>query len=393
VIVVPLKHLLDQWHKEARGFDFNAIKCYENSDVWRAQLAKRLGQLHATYEGYVIAMVTNSTFIGDSFQQVMDDIEIPFLIVADEAHNLGSQANLDALPSNARYRLALSATPDRYNDRAGTEGLSDYFGGIIINYDLEDAIENKYLCPYDYHPHLCPMSELEYEQYLELTNELANERKKHPQVKTKKHESLIGKRNDLITGVESKLEILEARLRKQEQDGGVKHTLIYAGSHKGADELRHIERTVKVIGRGLNISIRKFTYRETAKERIDILKNFASGELQAIVAIKCLDEGVDIPATRVAYILASTKNPKEFIQRRGRVLRLSPGKEKAIIHDFLVAPPHKRYEDDDLLEKEISRAKVFAELALNKSECNATISKFSEQFGIILQNSWESYYE
>jgi len=381
VIVLPLKHLLDQWHKEAMDFGFNAIKCYEKSDIWRTQLAERLGILKVTRKDYVMAMVTNSTFGMDSFQQAMASINTPFLIVADEAHNLGSQTYLDALPLNATYRLALSATPDRYNDATGTEALYKYFGNPVINFELKDAIENKYLCPYDYHPHLCPMSEMEYEEYIDLSNLLAEERKNYTQVETNEYIRLIGKRNDLITGVESKLEILAEELQKQAQEGGISHTLIYAGSRKGADELRHIERTVKIIGE-LNISTRKFTSDESLEERRHILKLFASGELQSIAAIKCLDEGVDVPATRVAYILASTSNPREFIQRRGRVLRRSPGKEKAIIHDFLVAPPYKRNEGDDMVERELNRAHEFASLALNKDECTSVIKEFAEQFGV-----------
>lgn len=383
VIVLPLKHLVDQWHKEAMDFGFNAIKCYEKSDAWRTQLAERLGMLKVTRKDYVMAMVTNSTFGMDSFQQAMAGINTPFLIVADEAHNLGSQTYLDALPLNATYRLALSATPDRYNDPTGTTALYDYFGKAVINFELKDAIENKFLCPYDYHPHLCPMSELEFEEYIELSNLLVIERKKFTKVETKEYSNLIGKRNDLITGVESKLQILSDGLKKQAQEGAISHTLIYAGSRRGADELRHIERTIKIIG-GLNISTRKFTSDESLEDRRDILKLFASGELQSIAAIKCLDEGVDVPATRVAYILASTSNPREFIQRRGRVLRKSPGKEKAIIHDFLVAPPYKRNEGDDMVERELNRAKEFAALALNKDECDAAIKEFAEKFGVTL---------
>jgi superfamily II DNA or RNA helicase len=385
VIVLPLKHLLDQWYREALGFGFESIRCYENSNFWRKSLAESLSNQKTTNSGYVIAMVTNSTFAMKNFQNEIAKINTDFLIVADEAHNLGSATYLKALPENANFRLALSATPDRYNDSAGTKELFNYFGDPVINFSLENAINENFLCPYDYHPHLCPMSELEYEEYIELTDLIREEKIKTDEKgeKTKKLNQLQGKRNDLITGVASKLDILKEQLKKQHADGGVSHTLIYCGMRRGEDELRHIERTVKLIG-SVGIKTRKFTADESLDDRREILKLFASGELESIAAIKCLDEGVDIPATRVAYILASTANPREFIQRRGRVLRKSEGKSKAIIHDFMIAPPFRRNEEDDMVERELERGLEFARLALNIDECMPVLDEFANNFGIKL---------
>ena len=383
VIVLPLKHLLDQWYEEALEFGFESIKCYEKSGIWRKNLAESLSVQRTTNSGYVMAMVTNSTFAMDDFQNELAKINTDFLIVADEAHNLGSSTYLKSLPENANFRLALSATPDRHNDSNGTKELFKYFGEPVIEFTLEDAINRGFLCPYDYHPHLCPMSEEEYENYMELTELIRSEKKKVDDKgeKTKKLIQLQGKRNDLITGVVSKLDILKVELNKQLVEEGVSHTLIYCGMRRGEDELRHIERTVKLIG-DMGIKTRKFTADESLDERREILSLFSSGELEAIAAIKCLDEGVDVPATRVAYILASTANPREFIQRRGRVLRKSDGKEKAIIHDFMIAPPFRRNEEDDMVERELERGLEFARLALNAEECMVVLDEFADQFGV-----------
>ena len=383
IIVLPLKHLLDQWHSEAIGFGFDPIKCYENSATWRKKLAERMGVLNVTGSGYIMALVTNSTFSLDPFQAEMQRIDCDFLLVADEAHNLGSQTYLDALPSNANFRLALSATPERHNDIFGTDALFHYFGDPVIEFTLEDAINAGFLCPYEYHPHLCLLSEAEYEEYLALSDLIKAEMVKSAgkNERTKEYNRLQGKRSDLIAGVESKLVKLEMLLNLQAETDGISHTLVYCGSRKGEDNDRHIERTLKLIGK-LGIKARKFTASESMEDRKEILKLFSAGELGAIAAIKCLDEGVDVPATRVAYILASTANPREYIQRRGRVLRKSEGKEIAVIHDFLVAPPSKKYREDDMVERELERAREFSSLALNRSECDAVLGALAYENGV-----------
>lgn len=378
VIVLPLKHLLDQWHGEAASFGLDSIKCYESSSTWKKKLSERLAAISVTNEGYIIALVTNVTFSMENFQNFIQKIESDFLIVADEAHNLGSPTYLDALPENANFRLALSATPERHNDVFGTRSLFEYFGKAVIEFDLSDAIDAGFLCPYKYHAHLCPMSDSEYEDYLELSQLIQGESSKRDGggIKSKEQLRLEGKRADLITRVESKLEKLSELLKIQEVSGGVNHTLVYCGSRRGENSERHIERTIRLIG-GLGIKVRKFTSGESTIERKEILDLFSKGELEAIAAIKCLDEGVDVPQTRVAYILASTTNPREYIQRRGRVLRKAENKEYAIIHDFLVAPPPHRSHKTDLVDRELARAREFSMLALNRNECESVLNELS----------------
>lgn len=383
VVVVPLKHLLEQWNDEATEFGFETVKCYENSDVWHEKISEKLGILRVTGRGHLMALVTNATFAMDRFQSLIKTIEFEFMIIADEAHNLGSSTYLDSLPENAGYRLALTATPDRYNDPKGTRELLSYFGTPVIDFTLADAINEGYLCPYKYYPHLCLMSESEYEEYLDISIlvKLEADKSEKQGEWTKEYIRLVGKRTDLISGVESKLDVLNTLLKNQIEESGVQHTLVYCGSRRGEDNERHIERTVKVLG-SAGIKTRKFTSEESMEERREILDLFSNKELEAIAAIKCLDEGVDIPATRVAYILASTANPKEHIQRRGRVLRKAKGKDFAVIHDFLVAPPPGRKYKDDMIYREIERAREFGEIALNNLECSAVLNNLMEEYGV-----------
>ncbi|RLQ20252.1 DEAD/DEAH box helicase [Seongchinamella sediminis] len=384
VIVVPLKHLLDQWYDEAREFGFSPIRCYESSVLWVSRLSAQLGAVSAVGNGAIIALVTNATLTSEHFQKFMSNVTGNFLFVADEAHNLGAKTYLDALPKNANFRLALSATPQRYNDDFGTEALFEYFGEPVIEFTLKDAIDSGFLCNYIYIPTICELTESEYEEYLELSQLIKEESKKSKEAgeRTREHDRLLGKRADLISGVESKLTTLENQLREQRAKGEVTHTLVYCGSRKGADDRRHIERTIELIGTKFDIKARKFTAAESMDDRRQMLKLFGSGELGLIAAIKCLDEGVDVPATKVAYILASTTNPREYIQRRGRVLRKYPGKELAVIYDYLVTPPDEAATESDLVERELERAWEFAELAVNRGDCAPLLDSVAREYRI-----------
>tara|TARA_B100000787_G_C16198775_1_gene302994 strand:- start:2715 stop:4733 length:2019 start_codon:yes stop_codon:yes gene_type:complete len=385
VIVLPLRHLLDQWADEAKMVGLKPISCYMKEEDWRLKLTERLSNLRITKSGYVLALVTNSTFLNnDSFHQLINKPEMDFLLVADEAHNLGTQNALRLLPESANFRLALSATPDRHNDPKGTKEFYKYFGERCIHYPLEEAIENGYLCKYEYHPHLCLMTYKEYEEYNELSELIRIKGKGSHDAGPKKKEldDLKNQRNDLTHGVKSKFIKLKELLKIQKKNRLLPYSLVYCGFNKGpnAEPERHIERAVKIIG-DLDIKVRKFTSNESVNERKDMLELFDKGDLEVIAAIKCLDEGVNVPNTRVAYILASTSNPREYIQRRGRVLRKADGKDKAIIHDFLVAPPAGQSDPNSLLIKELERANEFARIAMNKDKCLPELKELQERYG------------
>ena len=156
-------------------------------------------------------------------------------------------------------------------------------------------------------------------------------------------------------------------------------------------DIRQIDFVVKFLGNELNMRVHPFTSAENMETRNNIRVRFAVGELQALVAIRCLDEGVDIPATRTAFILASSTNPRQFIQRRGRVLRLSPetGKEFATIYDFIVILPEKTLSVSDfkieraLLEKELTRVNEFANLARNKNAALSILLELKKTYNLL----------
>lgn len=102
-----------------------------------------------------------------------------------------------------------------------------------------------------------------------------------------------------------------------------------------------------------------------------------------VVSIRCLDEGVDIPAVSHALILASSKNPREFIQRRGRVLRKSPTKSISHVYDVLVTPLFDPDEPPALaiLEGELARAIEFGTHAINPG-CITDLQRLAIEHGV-----------
>ena len=313
---------------------------------------------------------------------------------------MGAANYRKCLPENIEFRLALSATIDRHNDDIGTEALTSYFGDKCIEYSLKDAIENKMLTRYFYYPVLTYLDEDELEAYLDLTHQLATaiSKKGRKLVLSEYAKQLLIKRSRVIAGARSKLSELKKQMETYKDD---KHILVYCGATtiKDADAedmdfgARQIDLVTNLLGNEMGMRVGRFTSQESAQERAHIRTAFADGEmLQALVAIKCLDEGVNIPSIKTAFILASSTNPKEYIQRRGRVLRKFPGKDYAVIFDFITLPfpvDTLSFQRDEvinstkgLVKREIIRMLDFAEIAENPSETYDLIYDLKHGFGI-----------
>jgi len=193
------------------------------------------------------------------------------------------------------------------------------------------------------------------------------------------------RRARILASARGKLPELANLLRPYVRDS---HILVYCGdgSHTGAtptDTQRQIEAVSRLIGNDLGMNCASYTAETKPERRRDLLKQFESGFIQVLVAIRCLDEGVDIPAARTAFILASSTNPRQFVQRRGRLLRRSPGKSRADIFDFVVVPPYEGYTAESeawtlartILKGQVRRAREFADLADNGPTARSALLK------------------
>lgn len=405
VIVCPYQHLVEQWVEDIKNFNVNPIIGYSSSSQkgWKRVLKNSIRSFNQGVIDNFLFITTNATFSLDYIQSDLKKINQNLLLIVDEAHNFGSENLGRKLLENADFRLGLSATIQRHNDEEGTNTLFNYFGDICLEYTLRDAIFNNMLTPYFYYPVIVHLSESELEEYKELTLKIVksfgSKNKSNDISESAKH--LLIKRARIIAGAENKIHALEKEMIKHTQDSNI---LVYCGATTVEDpnyiegeieniEKRQIDVVTNLLGNKLKMNVGRFTSTESVEEREMIKRVFAEGEaLQALVAIRCLDEGVNIPSIKTAFILASSTNPKEYIQRRGRVLRLYPGKEVANIYDFITLPypldsvgnlaPQEISSLKGLAKREVDRMKDFAELAMNASASNYMIDSIMQTYNL-----------
>ena len=382
VIACPYQHLVDQWYEETVRFGFEPILAYKSSTTWVNRFNTTLVRYNYGVRDVVCTITTQTTFTADTMQKLLSKLKRGAVLVADEVHHLGAERSREKLTNVFNYRLGLSATPNRWFDESGTTALKTYFGDTVYEFSLNKAIKMRYLCPYYYHPHLVELTDEEFEEYKRLTESISKlyHQGEHDEA-SEALERLLMKRAILLNRAENKLTKL-AELLTDKTDS-LHHTLFYCAPGRITSVLELLTT--------LGLRVAKFTAEESAAERQELLKMFASGHLQALVAMRCLDEGVDVPSTRTAYILASSSNPKEFIQRRGRILRKSPGKEHAEIHDLIAVPPidYREYPtatfrtERKIIGRELRRFNEFAGMALNKFEARDKIWGLAKNYDLL----------
>ncbi|SDF48578.1 DEAD/DEAH box helicase family protein [Eubacterium pyruvativorans] len=403
IIVAPYKHLVEQWVDDIVRFNMKPIVAYGDASHkdWRKRLSRAvLDQKIRKDKRFFCVVCTNATFTDKYMQEQISKIKSPILLVVDEAHNFGARSYAKLLDDRFTYRLALSATLERHRDEEGTAFLYDFFGKKCIEYTLERAIAEDKLTPYKYYPVLVYLSDIELESYEQLSYEMSKYviKGRDGRLKLNKHGEILAlKRSKVVAGAIQKLDALREVIEPYKDDNNI---LVYCGATRIYEEnedspddetdIRQIEAVTKILGNELGMSAARFTSEENMEQRALIKEHFQDGDLQAIVAIKCLDEGVNIPGIRTAFILASTTNPKEYIQRRGRVLRKAPNKPFAEIYDFVTLPRpldsvsgltiDQANRDITLVKNELARIKEFGRLAMNSMEANNLIWDIEEAY-------------
>lgn len=408
VIVCPYQHLVEQWVEELQKFHFDPIIGYSASSQkdWKRKLenAIRMQKLGVEGKTFFCFICTNATYSSDFVQSQIQKIRGDCLLLVDEAHNFGASYLSRLLNDKFNYRLALSATIDRYGDESGTQKLYDYFGNKCIVYDLERAISEKKLTRYKYYPVITYLNDDELRKYTDLSKTMQKclEKSANGTYRlSEKGKRLAMARARLVAAAENKLDLLEKNMVPYVDKHNI---LVYCGAASLPnytldstdivdDDVRQIDAVTNLLGNKMHMRVAQFTSKEDIEKRELIKSEFSSGEnLQALIAIKCLDEGVNIPSIKTAFILASTTNPKEYIQRRGRVLRLAKGKDFAEIYDFLTLPAalgSSTYMIDEhkkltmtMVKNELARAFEFARLADNFVEANKVLEEIREEYGI-----------
>jgi superfamily II DNA or RNA helicase len=419
IIVCPYQHLVEQWVNDIVRFHIKPIIGYSNSSQknWKKRLSKAIiDQKIRKDKKFFCFVCTNATFANAYVQEQIQKIKSPILLVVDEAHNFGAKSYSRLLDNRFTYRLALSATLERHGDEEGTSLLYKFFGKKCIEYSLERAIEEEKLTPYKYHPIVVHLTEDELQAYEQLSYEMSKclIKDRNGKVKLSKYGEILAlRRARIVAGATEKLDALREVMMPYIHENNI---LVYCGATNVYDEkvrlldqdeydMRQIEAVTRILGNELGMNVARFTSRETMEERTMIIEQFQRGEhLQAIVAIKCLDEGVNIPGIKKAFILASTTNPKEYIQRRGRVLRKAPNKEFAEIFDFITLPrpldsvsgltSEQAQRDKTLVKNELARIKEFGRLAMNSMDANNLIWDIEEAYHLaedVIEGSGMNY--
>lgn len=381
VVSAPSVPLLTQWANEINCFGIKAIvpttAPNTNSAVSRLLRSLSGGGTH-------IAVVTNHLLCDSAFQNTLashlDSASRPIatMLIGDEAHTLGAASFIANKPEFFQRRLALSATPERQYDPDGTEEVFSFFGPPVYEFGLGRAI-GFCLVPYDYYVHASTLDGIELDEFQELTVRI---RRLAFRLQDDDDDSdltsLLIRRRRIIETAEAKMPLLEAVLRHREPRS-LKHTLVYA-SAKNPEQFDCIADTLT----GHDVRWAPVTQETTANTKglNEILATFASGGYQLLLAKKVLDEGVDIPSIREAFLVASSTVEREWVQRRGRVLRRHPGKPWAVLHDFIALPPADLFRqsgraDSDLkkiVQSELSRAYSFAAHARNATGSDGVLA-------------------
>ena len=392
LIVAPYTHLVRQWSTEARAFGFSVVAIQGSSENWYERAANALSALeHLSVPVCFIA--TNDALRGSRFQSLVASVPPGTLIIADEVHNLGTAKLRQALPEDVRYRVGLSATPERHGDDSGTILIKDYFGEVLQpEFALKDALAAGVLCPYEYKPVRVDFSDNEDEEFQKLSlaiGRLSGAGDADGDLEDGPCKMLLLKRARLVANASRKLDALREIMSAHRNDT---HMLVYCGSGHSddlddVDTRRTIEKVCDILGNELSMRVATFTHDTELDRRGELLNSLDSGDIQCLVAIRCLDEGVDVPSIRTGVIMASTSNPRQYVQRRGRLLRRSPGKKRSRIYDLAVLPSVPVTGDRAtaaLVRRELRRAYEFGTLAENGGEACKRIVDWGLEYGVTI---------
>ncbi|MDO4486950.1 MAG: DEAD/DEAH box helicase family protein [Bacillota bacterium] len=389
-IVCPQDTLAKQWLADIQNSGLDNNNCVvADSSVrgWREELIT--GLLRITVENVTQkrALFVYTTFDTYCSQDFIDIITIykdnaKYFIIGDEVHGLGSSARSKGLLDIYDYRLGLSATPERWYDEYGSNIINNYFGKERYEFDLQRALNERneatgetFLTPYDYKPIFVTLTDYEISRYNELTKSITKKlhRAKTDEDVAAQVEQLRFLRSDIHKSAENKLLALETLL--DDLKGDIENTLIFVSP----TQIDKVMATLMEKG----ISAHRFTQAQGSKaekkyggksEREHLIECFKEGDYKALVAIKCLDEGIDVPAAKRAIIMSSSTNPREYVQRIGRVIRRSPGKDKAEIFDMIVEPSSNKLsgelavEEKKIFRKEMVRIEEISNNASNRTE-------------------------
>ena len=382
IVAVPYQDLADQWCEELRLFNIHALQCYGARAEWESKALAYLRRNNGAQREFIAIVVVNKTLKSEHFQYFASQLDQErVFFIGDECHHHGGRGYNGKLLPNARFRIGLSATPFHYLDQEANDRLRAVYDKSVYQYGLAEAVEDKVLTPYEYIPIPVELTHSEAQDYVALSDQIARafaaSKDDMSGPSGERLKSLLMRRARLVGAAENKMVELEKLLENSHIQS---HSLFYCSDGRtlvtddaegetqpDQEEVKQRFAVAKILAKkGIRVS--PFTSDENRWQRREILKRFKTGETKALVAIRCLDEGIDVPACRTAYLIASSRNPRQFIQRRGRILRRAKDKDQATIYDFVVVLPEGAGVGEnsavDFLRNELERVADFARHSL-----------------------------
>jgi len=384
VICAPYKHLIKQWYYDVKNIFSEAhiiIVSSENPN-WHKEIKDEIIGKKYNIKNQIIIISTIASFNTDRFLNSMKGSKDDKLLIVDEAHRFNDRS--EKLKETYKYMLGLSATPfSGVNANKGKE-LMAFFGGQVYNLPIEIALKKGFLIPYYYYPIYVYSTEEEEEKFSVITNKIASCFKDNKCI----NEEL------LIKSLRNRLRVISMSSEKQEKIDEIidninekDHIIVYCGDGKlfdneTGDEVRHIQSIKKALTKH-SYKASQFTANENMEERMQLIDTFNKGEITALAAIRCLDEGINIPSIKSALILSSNDNYREFVQRRGRILRKYKNKEYACIYDVIVLPSENM---QAWIKIELRRFLEYARLSLNWDSLREELETILLQYSLLLND-------
>lgn len=381
VIAAPYIPLIQQWCDEITPFGVKPV------NLTKVKGAKEVSheinhirrQIRSGITNIAVVVVTHRTLCNDEFKTELKKFDCKTLLIGDEVHNLGSEGFISDPPTFFDYRLGLSATPIRQYDEYGTDELFSFFGPIVFQFTLEEAI-GRCLVEYEYYVHPVELTDNEMEKWYAITEKIKQNAWRQENDETDEFLTrLLIKRRALLEKAKNKIPVLDEVLTRQDYRK-LQYTLIYT-SDKTPKQLKDVNILLNAHG----VLFHPLTHEETANRNktVQIIQSFQEGTLGVLTAKRVLDEGINIPQIEKAFILASTTVERQWVQRRGRLLRKCDeiGKTHSEIHDFIALPPDLDNIDDlarSLIHSELERVQEFARLAMNAGRTDGPLNLINQ---------------
>ncbi len=380
VITAPYKHLVRQWADDVEKMfpDAKLIMVLGENQQWEQQINQQIIRKKYSPDSQMIIISTIASFKQDRFMKTLRKSKEDKLLIVDEAHRFTDRP--DVLKQDFKYMLGLSATP--FSGTSAQKGyeLMAFFGGQVFNLPIETALERGFLVSYNYYPIFVHATEDEEGKFRYHTQKILSCFKNNVCINPDQLVKSLRNRLRVISMAEEKQNQIDEILNQVTEND---HFVVYCGDGKLFDqgtgaELRHIQSIKRVLSaHGYKSS--QFTAQENMADRMELVDAFNKGEISALAAIRCLDEGINIPSIKSALILSSNDDYREFVQRRGRILRKYNNKEYANIYDVIVLPSHDL---QGWAKIELRRFREYGRLALNWSELESELEAQLLAYGL-----------